>query len=70
VTAYFADQGEPAVRAAQLAVAWIGQMVGRQAALLAYIDVFWLAAVFTAVMVPLALLLLRPVDPQAAPAAH
>jgi DHA2 family multidrug resistance protein len=70
VTAYFVAQGEPALRAAQLAIAWIGQTLERQAALLAFIDVFWLAAAYTAAMVPLALLLLRPVDPQGTPAAH
>jgi DHA2 family multidrug resistance protein len=70
VTAYFAAHGEPAVRAGQLAVGWIGRIVEQQATLLAYIDVFWLAAVFTALMVPLVLLLLRPVDVGVAPAGH
>jgi DHA2 family multidrug resistance protein len=70
VTAYFVDHGQPAARAAQMAISWIGQMVAQQATLLAYIDVFWLAAAFTALMIPLALLLLRRVDPDAAPAAH
>jgi DHA2 family multidrug resistance protein len=70
VTAYFAAHGEPVVRAGQLAVGWIGRIVEQQATLLAYIDVFWLAAVFTALMVPLVLLLLRPVDVGAAPAVH
>lgn len=38
--------------------------------MLAYIDVFWVAAVFAALMVPLALILLRPVDTNVAPAVH
>jgi MFS transporter, DHA2 family, multidrug resistance protein len=70
VTAYFVAHGQPAARAAQMAISWIGQMVAQQATLLAYIDVFWLAAAFTALMAPLALLLLRPVDSGAAPAVH
>jgi MFS transporter, DHA2 family, multidrug resistance protein len=70
VTAYFVAHGQPAARAAQMAISWIGQMVAQQATLLAYIDVFWLAAAFTALMAPLALLLLRPVDSRAAPAVH
>jgi hypothetical protein len=45
-------------------------MVESQAALLAYIDVFRQAALFSAIMVPLVLLLLRPVDQKAAPVAH
>ncbi len=70
VTAYFAAHGEPAVRASQMTIGWLGQIIVQQATLLAYIDVFWLAAVFTAVMVPLAVLLLRPADARAASAVH
>jgi DHA2 family multidrug resistance protein len=67
---YFIAQGETAARAQSLAFGWIGQMIEQQATLLAYIDVFWIAAVFSAAMVPLTLLLLRRVDIGAAPAAH
>jgi DHA2 family multidrug resistance protein len=69
VAEYFIAQGQTPARAHDLAVGWIGQLIGRQSTLLAYIDVFWASAVFAAIMVPLALLLLRPVDPHAAPAA-
>ncbi len=67
---YFTALGEPAYRAQHLAVAWIAQAVERQATLLAYVDIFWLAGAFAALMVPLALVLLRRVDTTAAPAAH
>ena len=70
VAQYFVAHGESALRAQHLAFAWIGQMIERQAALLAYIDVFWIAAAFSALMVPLALLLLRRVDTQGAPVVH
>ncbi|HET7847544.1 MAG TPA: DHA2 family efflux MFS transporter permease subunit [Pseudolabrys sp.] len=67
---HFEAQGASAANAKQLAIAWIGQVVGQQSALLAYIDVFWLAAVFVAVMVPLVLLLLRPAHTPRHSAAH
>ncbi len=67
---HFVAHGESALRAQQLATGWIGRVVAQQAALLAYIDVFWSAAAFAAVMVPLALLLLRPVDTRTAPTIH
>jgi MFS transporter, DHA2 family, multidrug resistance protein len=67
---YFMAHGESAWRAQHLALGWIGQVIERQATLLAYIDVFWVAGVFAALMVPLALLLLRRVDTHAAPAVH
>jgi len=49
---------------------WIGQMIAAQSSLLAYIDVFWVSAIFAGLMVPLSLMLLRPVRLGAAPAAH
>jgi len=55
MTAYFTAHGEPAVRASQMAIGWLGQIIAQQASLLAYIDVFWLAAAFTAVMRAVAL---------------
>ena len=39
------------------AIAWIGQQVQGQAALLAYIDVFWILTLISLAAVPLALLL-------------
>jgi len=36
-------------------VAWVGQTLRHQIALLAYIDVFWILAMIGAVMVPIAL---------------
>ena len=69
--AYFAAHGESAYRAQHLAIGWIGQVIEQQASLLAYVDIFWLAAAFAALMAPLALLLLRRVDTShAAPAVH
>jgi DHA2 family multidrug resistance protein len=70
VSAYFAHAGTAAGRAQQLAFGWIAQTVASQATLLAYIDVFWVSAIFTAVMVPLTLLLLRPVKLGSGPAVH
>ncbi|HEX3709356.1 MAG TPA: DHA2 family efflux MFS transporter permease subunit [Pseudolabrys sp.] len=69
VSGYFTAHGAGA-SAKTLALGWIGQVVQTQSALLAYIDVFWSASIFAALMVPLALLLLKPVDMHAAPAGH
>ena len=62
VTAYFSAHGEPVMQAQHLALSWIAQAIAQQATLLAYIDVFWMAACFAAFMVPLALILLRSID--------
>jgi DHA2 family multidrug resistance protein len=71
VTAFFQAQGANAAHARDLAFAWIGQAVQGQAVMLAYIDVFWVSAVFAALMVPLVLILLRRVDLAAGrPAGH
>jgi DHA2 family multidrug resistance protein len=70
MTDYFVAQGSSLAQAQGQVIGWIGQMVESQAALLAYIDVFRQAALFAAIMVPLVLLLLRPVDQKAAPVAH
>jgi len=69
-TAYFEAHGRTAYEAQHMAVGWIGQVVAQQATLLAYIDVFWLAAAFTALMVPLVLLLLRGAEAKAALVGH
>ena len=50
----------PDVEAKAQAVGWVGQLIGRQATLLAYVDVFRYTAIATAVLVPLALLLRSP----------
>ena len=44
--------------------------IQNQAALLSYIDVFWMFAIAAAVLVPVALLLLRPSSQARAPAIH
>jgi hypothetical protein len=41
-------------------------MIGNQATLMAYIDVFVVCAIFAAVLVPLVLVLVRPVRNRAA----
>jgi len=71
VTAFFEAQGANAAHARDLAFAWIAQTVQSQSVLLAYIDVFWISAVFAALMVPLVLVLLKRVDLTAGrPAVH
>ncbi|TIT00338.1 DHA2 family efflux MFS transporter permease subunit [Mesorhizobium sp.] len=60
MTEFFAAQGSPMVEAKQQAIGWVGQLIARQATLLAYIDVFRYCAVATALFVPLALLLRSP----------
>ncbi|MES0098874.1 DHA2 family efflux MFS transporter permease subunit [Mesorhizobium sp. M0019] len=56
-TEHFVAQGSPMVEAKQQAIGWLGQLIARQATLLAYVDVFRYCAVATALLVPLALLL-------------
>lgn len=58
-TAYFAAQGASAADAQQQAYGLVAQQVQQQAMLLSYIDVFWVFAVLAALLVPVALLLLR-----------
>jgi DHA2 family multidrug resistance protein len=60
VAHYFAVHGVSAYNAREMALAWIGQTVEKQSTLLAYIDVFWIAGMFAAMMVPLILVFLRP----------
>ena len=62
VTEYFAAHGSSLDHARQQAFAWIGQQVQTQAALLAYIDMFWILMLISAAVVPLALVL-RKVKP-------
>ena len=61
-TEFFQSHGASPTTAQHQAIGWVGQLVQSQSALLAYIDVFWAYAVFAALMVPLALFLLRRID--------
>jgi DHA2 family multidrug resistance protein len=65
---YFTQFGSPAGAQAR-AMGYIGQLVDNQAALMAYIDIFYSWAIFAAVLVPLVLLLIRRVGPRGGPAA-
>jgi DHA2 family multidrug resistance protein len=67
---YFAAQGGSLGQAQQQALAWIGQQVQTQAALLAYIDVFWALTLISAAAVPLALILRKVKLGGPAPAGH
>jgi len=55
LTQYFVSSS--LVQAQQQAIAWIGQQVQAQAALLAYVDVFWVLMAISLAAVPLALIL-------------
>jgi MFS transporter, DHA2 family, multidrug resistance protein len=57
VTNYFLAQGSALAEAKQQAFAWIGQTVQAQAALLAYIDVFWVMMLIALGAIPIALAL-------------
>jgi MFS transporter, DHA2 family, multidrug resistance protein len=61
---YFAQSGASS-NAQGRAIAYIGQLVNSQAALLAYIDIFYSWSIFAAVLVPLVLVLIRRVNPTA-----
>ncbi|MBE7204409.1 MAG: DHA2 family efflux MFS transporter permease subunit [Parafilimonas terrae] len=64
---YFRNQTGGTGDAQQRAFAWIGEQVQTQAAILAYIDVFFVLGMIALALVPLALLL-RSVKPGSAPA--
>jgi MFS transporter, DHA2 family, multidrug resistance protein len=68
MTHYFAQTGSPA-DAQSRAIGLVGQIVGEQATLMAYIDIFYTWAVFAAILVPTVLLLVRRVGPRTAHAA-
>jgi DHA2 family multidrug resistance protein len=63
--ANFSAQGATHADAQSQAIGLIGQLVQNQAALLSYIDVFWVFAMAALALIPLALLLLRAVDRRA-----
>jgi DHA2 family multidrug resistance protein len=56
-------QGSTMAEAQHQAIGLIAQTIGRQASLLAYVDVFRYSAIATALLVPLALLLRSPSAP-------
>jgi MFS transporter, DHA2 family, multidrug resistance protein len=57
MTDYFAAQGNSLLQAQQQATQWIGQQVQAQASFIAYMDAFWVLALISLAMVPLALTL-------------
>jgi MFS transporter, DHA2 family, multidrug resistance protein len=59
---YFTQVGSP-TDAHGLAMGYIGHMITGQATLMAYIDIFYTWAIFAAVLIPIVLLLIRPVAP-------
>jgi DHA2 family multidrug resistance protein len=69
MTRYFQASGSNASDAAGQAVAWVGQTLQHQIALLAYIDVFWTLSVIGLLMIPVALSL-RSIELGAAPRGH
>jgi DHA2 family multidrug resistance protein len=69
MTQFFKAQGSNASDAASQAVAWVGQTLQHQVALLAYVDVFWTLAMIGAVMIPIALSL-RAIDLKAPARGH
>ena len=62
VTQYFMQRGAPAGAAHNDAIGYIGLLIGRQASLLAYIDVFQLAAIVAGCLIPVVLVLVRRVQ--------
>jgi DHA2 family multidrug resistance protein len=70
MAARFAAEGVPAADAQRRAYGWLAQQVQAQASLLSYIDVFWDFAVVAAVLIPVALVLLRSVAHRGAQVAH
>jgi DHA2 family multidrug resistance protein len=70
VTDYFAAHGSSLLSAKQQALAWIGQTVQAQAALLAYIDVYFVLMLISLAAIPLALTLRNAKLGGAAPMAH
>jgi DHA2 family multidrug resistance protein len=62
MTHYFTAHGVSAADAAGKTMALIGQMIQTQATILADIDVFHLSAIVAALMIPLVLVLVRPIN--------
>jgi len=70
MTQYFTHQGAPPTAAQSHAFGVIGQTVASQATLMAYIDVFYTWAIFTALLVPVVLLAIKRVSGPVRAAAH
>ena len=70
VAAHFVSHGASHADAQREALELLGMLFQTQATLLSFIDVFWVLAIFVAVLIPVALLLLRPVSQPGAPAIH
>ncbi len=62
ITRVFVHQGAPPAAAQAHAFGYIGQMIDRQASLMAYIDIFHSWAIFAAILVPTVLILIRRVS--------
>jgi DHA2 family multidrug resistance protein len=62
LTEYFSLQGAATAAAKSQAMGVLAQMVETQSTLLAYIDVFYVCAVFAALLIPLVLLMLKRVN--------
>jgi MFS transporter, DHA2 family, multidrug resistance protein len=62
LTQYFTQFGSP-VAAQGRAFGYIGQLIADQAALLAYIDIFYTWAIISAALVPVVLILIRRIGP-------
>jgi DHA2 family multidrug resistance protein len=59
ITSFFVAQGSAPTQARQQAIAWIGKTVQDQAALMAYVDVFWILMLVSLSAIPLALIMRR-----------
>lgn len=57
VMQHFLAQGSTLAAAQQQAIQWMGQVIGKQAAYLGYVDAFWALTLITLAAVPLALTL-------------
>jgi MFS transporter, DHA2 family, multidrug resistance protein len=68
LTQYFTQLGS-AANAQGRAMGYIGQQVADQAALLAYIDIFYTWSIIAALLIPLVLLLIRRIGPASGPSA-
>jgi MFS transporter, DHA2 family, multidrug resistance protein len=62
MTQYFMQFGGSAADAQKRAIGMMGQMIGNQAALMGYIDIFFTWSIIAAALVPLILLLVRRID--------
>jgi DHA2 family multidrug resistance protein len=64
VTQYFMQHGASAGAAHNEAIGFMGHLIGTQASILAYIDVFHVCAITAALMIPLVLIMVRRVQIQ------